>query len=112
MGMGSKQPLASGLHRLTNDSRDDLHNIPYEMGLPKNKTYIGGGAGGGQSALLGQAGAYQLSNPSGAVDQYSKTPALQKQKTLEGGSTPLWKKTQNTSDAKARIEQDRLIAES
>jgi hypothetical protein len=52
MGMGNKQPLASGQHRLSSDSRDDLHNIPYEMGLPKNKTYIGGGAGA-QSALLG-----------------------------------------------------------
>jgi hypothetical protein len=111
MGMGNKQPLASGQHRLSSDSRDDLHNIPYEMGLPKNKTYIGGGPGA-QSALLGQAGAYQISNPSAAVDQYSKTPALQKQKTLEGDSTPLWKKTQNASEAKARIEQDRLIAES
>jgi hypothetical protein len=111
MGMGNKQqPLASGQHRLSSDSRDDLHNIPYEMGLPKNKTYIGGGGGGAQSALLGQAGAYQLSNPP-SVDQYSKTPALQKQKTLEGDSTPLWKKTQNTSEAKARIEQDRLLAE-
>jgi hypothetical protein len=111
MGMGNKQPLASGQHRLSSDSRDDLHNIPYEMGLLKNKTYIGGGPGA-QSALLGQAGSYQISNPSAAVDQYSKTPALQKQKTLEGDSTPLWKKTQNASEAKARIEQDRLIAES
>ena len=112
MGMGSKQPLVSGQHRLSSDSRDELHNIPYEMGLPKNKAYIGGGAGGGaQSALLGQAGAYQLSNPP-SVDQYSKTPALQKQKTLEGDSTPLWKKAQSGSEgAKARIEQDRLLAE-
>lgn len=111
MGMGTKQPLASGQHYLSSDSRDDFHNIPYEMGLPKNKTYIGGGAASAQSALLGQAGAYQLSKPTEAADQYSKTPALQKQKTLEADSTPIWKKTQNSSEAKARIEQDRLIAE-
>ncbi len=51
---------ATSNSKMMSNSKDDLHNVPYEM-QPKNKSFIGSSSGGiNSSSSLGMAGGYSL----------------------------------------------------